>query len=149
MFYMQLDVRAAFLNGKIEEVIYMKQPEGYLDQDNPDLVCKLTGNLYGLKQASRVWYQTIHPFLVTLGLKPIPADPCVYMMKNNDELTILGLYVDNIILASDSDSTAATIKSALFERFSMTIEEDNLILIRGLLLTVRRASKIDFVCWLN
>jgi hypothetical protein len=63
----QMDVTAAFLNGVPEEVLHMKQPEGYIDPDHPDWVCRLLRNLYGLKQAPRVWHKTVDPFIKSLG----------------------------------------------------------------------------------
>ena len=58
-----MDVSTAFLNGDLQEEIYMKQPEGYFKQGQENLVCKLNKSLYGLKQVSRCWYETFDKFL--------------------------------------------------------------------------------------
>ena len=51
----QMDVKTAFLNGNLENEIFMRQPEGYVSQEHPNFVCKLNKEIYGLKQASRCW----------------------------------------------------------------------------------------------
>ena len=58
-----MDVKTAYLNGDLEEEIFMKQPEGFVDKDQPDLVCKLKKSLYGLKQSARCWNKTIDEYL--------------------------------------------------------------------------------------
>src|SRR6185295_6410504 len=65
----QMDVKTAFLNGHLEEEIYMQQPEGFIAPGNEHLVCKLRRTLYGLKQSPRVWYQTIDKFFADMGFK--------------------------------------------------------------------------------
>lgn len=75
----QMDVVTAFLNGDLDEDIYMEVPDGFKDPKRPDLVCKLRKALYGLKQAPRQWYAKIHEFLVNdLGFASSPNDPCMY-----------------------------------------------------------------------
>ena len=74
----QMDVSTAFLNGDLQEEIFMKQPEGYVKQGQENLVCKLNKSLYGLKQASRCWYETFDHFLKESGYKQCTADSCLY-----------------------------------------------------------------------
>uniref|UniRef100_H3H8N2 Integrase catalytic domain-containing protein n=1 Tax=Phytophthora ramorum TaxID=164328 RepID=H3H8N2_PHYRM len=69
----QMDVKTAFLNGVLDEDIYMAQPDGYVDEDHPDHVCKLKRSLYGLKQSPRMWNQTIDDFMLKLGFKNVTA----------------------------------------------------------------------------
>ncbi|GJW01741.1 retrovirus-related pol polyprotein from transposon TNT 1-94 [Tanacetum coccineum] len=61
----QMDVKMAFLNGELKEVVYVSQPEGFVDQDNPSHVYKLKKALYGLKQAPRAWYDMLSSFLIS------------------------------------------------------------------------------------
>ena len=63
----QMDVKSAFLNGNLEEEVYMEQPEGFSLTDKPDYVCKLKKALYGLKQALRAWYARLDKYLQDKG----------------------------------------------------------------------------------
>ena len=79
-----MDVKSAFLNGKLEEV-YVAQPPGFEDPKNPDKVFRLNKALYGLKQAPRAWYDTLKEFLMKKGFKPGSLDPTLFtrhMMMN-------------------------------------------------------------------
>ena len=59
-----MDVKSTFLNGILEEEVYIEQPKGFVDEKNKDKVCKLHKALYGLKQAPRAWYERLHKYLV-------------------------------------------------------------------------------------
>ncbi len=75
----QMDVVTAFLNGKIDEEIYMKQPDGYTVPGKEDMVCKLKKSLYVLKQSPRCWNKAFHDYMEQIGFKQSAADPCVYI----------------------------------------------------------------------
>jgi len=92
----QMDFVTAFLNGCIEENIYMKQPVGY--EDGTERVCKLNKSLYGLKQAPRQWNIELDSSMKRLGFQRIQADHSVYKRRN----LIVAVYVDDCILASKS-----------------------------------------------
>lgn len=98
MFFRQFDVKTAFLNGELEEEIYMKQPIGF--DDNSGKVCRLKRSLYGLKQASRVWNKRFTEFLRSFGLEMSEADPCVFIGKNNGKNIYLAIYIDDGMIAS-------------------------------------------------
>ena len=119
----QMDVRSAFLNGSLEEEIYMAQPEGYVDKQRPDLVCKLKKSLYGLKQSARCWNLVIGEFLKSSGYVQSTADPCVYskMMKKNGKnvIMIIAVYVDDTILTSNDTETLIAEKLKLSQKFEM------------------------------
>ena len=74
----QMDVKSAFLNGKIEEEVYVADPPGFEDPKYPDMVYKLNKALYGIKQAPRAWYDTLKDFLKSKGLKPGSLDPTLF-----------------------------------------------------------------------
>jgi hypothetical protein len=121
----QMDVKTAFLNGDLDEVIFMKQPEGYVDPTHlASHVCKLKKSLYGLKQAPRMWNQTIDDFMIGLGFDKCESDHCVYVMRKpdngDDKMAFVVLYVDDLIIACSSDSMMSTIKNALSKRFEMS-----------------------------
>ena len=64
-----MDVKSTFLNGILEEEVYREQLEGFLDENNKDMVCKLHKALYGLKQVPRAWYEKLHKYLVKIGFE--------------------------------------------------------------------------------
>ena len=136
----QMDVVTAFLNGDIEEDIYMAQPEGCRDPSKPDYVCKLRKALYGLKQAPRRWNAKIDDFLlVTLKFRASPSDPCIYTKYEDGRIIIIALYVDDLLLAGNDLSAIAWIKGELSRRFEMKdLGEAKIIL--GLEITRDRSS---------
>ena len=116
----QMDVKTAFLNGELDEDIYMEQPDGYVDEDHPDYVCKLKRSLYGLKQSPRMWNQTIDDFMLKMEFAKCEPDHCVYVKQEGDDMIFVVLYVDDLIIASSNDELMKSTKSALSDRFEMT-----------------------------
>ena len=92
----QLDVKMAFLDGDLEEEIYMQQPQGYEVKGKENLVCRLKKSLYGLKQAPRQWYLKFDKFITKQGYSRCHSDHCVYF---NGRYIILLLYVDGMLVA--------------------------------------------------
>ena len=116
----QMDVTTAFLNGDLDEDIYMQIPEGLRNAQNEGMVCKLQKSLYGLKQAPRQWYAKIHHYLVQdLKFLGSPNDPCLYVRKSSEGLLIIALYVDDLLIVGDSKTEIATLKGELSKRFEM------------------------------
>ena len=74
----QMDVKTAFLNGNIDETIYMKQPENFAVGDPKKMVCKLKKSIYGLKQASRQWYLKLHQVILSFGFEMNLLDEYIY-----------------------------------------------------------------------
>uniref|UniRef100_A0AAV1TYA3 Reverse transcriptase Ty1/copia-type domain-containing protein n=1 Tax=Peronospora matthiolae TaxID=2874970 RepID=A0AAV1TYA3_9STRA len=99
----QMDVKTAFLNGSLNEDIYMDQPDGYLEATQPDYVCKLKRSLYGLKQSPRMWNQTIDGFMIKMGFKKCESDHCIYIKRDDQDMILVVLYVDDLILASSNN----------------------------------------------
>jgi hypothetical protein len=116
----QMDVKTAFLNGSLEEDIYMTQPEGYVVPGTEGRVCKLNKSLYGLKQAPRVWYETLCEFLTGLGFKRLIKDRCVFVGLFDGDLCYVAVYVDDLLIMASKLKTIKYIKSALHNRFKMS-----------------------------
>jgi hypothetical protein len=115
----QMDVKTAFLNGDLQEEIYMAQPEGYITKGTEHLVCKLKKTLYGLKQSSRAWYLKLHQFLVKQGFTKNSADYSVYSKKQANAIFIIAVYVDDIILACNDINEMNLLKKQLKANFEM------------------------------
>lgn len=97
----QIDIETAFLNGVMEEEIYMNQPDGFQEQGK-DIVCRLKKGLYGTKQAARQWNEKINSSLQDMGLTQSDADPCLYTKILEAEYTLLIVYVDDIVIFSNN-----------------------------------------------
>ena len=115
----QMDVETAFLNGSLEEEIYMEQPEGYVKPGNENLVCHLKKSLYGLKQSPRCWNKAFSVFLLSNGFVQSDADPCVFVKKEEVSVIIIAVYVDDLILITDCMQRMSEIKKFLSEKFKM------------------------------
>ncbi|RVW54330.1 Retrovirus-related Pol polyprotein from transposon TNT 1-94 [Vitis vinifera] len=115
----QMDVKTAFLNGDIDETIYMVQPENFVSEDSKNMVCKLTKSIYGLKQASRQWYFKFHQIIVSYGFEANLMDECVYHKFSGSKYIFLVLYVDDILLATNDISILHDTKSFLSKHFEM------------------------------
>ena len=116
----QMDVNTAFLNGDLEEEIYMKIPDGFPDATarKRGMCLLLRKGLYGLKQASRNWNHSIDEHLRGMGFVTSAADPCIYVLPG-EELVYIALYVDDLIIAADNEERIRWIKQSLSERYDM------------------------------
>ena len=115
----QIDVITAFLNGKLQEDIYMQQPAGYEVPGKETLVCKLKKALYGLKQSPRCWNKSFQDFLLNLGFQQSTADPCVFVNPDADSMTVIAVYVDDLIVMSTTTEQLNDKKKTLPEKFKM------------------------------
>ena len=140
-----MDVTTAFLNGKIDCDIYMEQPEGFIDENFPQYVCKLNKGLYGLKQSARCWNVTLDQFLKSRGYHPNDADQCVYIkiVKENDgsiSFVIMGVYVDDIIPISNNSVLLEAEKLEICKKFDM-VDNGNISFCLGLSIKQDRKKK--------
>ncbi|KAJ9556642.1 hypothetical protein OSB04_011256 [Centaurea solstitialis] len=115
----QMDVKTAFLNGKLTEDVYMEQPEGFKDPKNPNKVCKLLKSIYGLKQASRSWNLHFDERIKEFGFAKSEFEPCVHTKFSGSIVTFLVLYVDDILLIENDVPTLQGVKSWLRKCFQM------------------------------
>ncbi|GJY27458.1 putative RNA-directed DNA polymerase [Tanacetum coccineum] len=115
----QMDVKIAFLNGYLDEDIYMVQPEGFVDPNHPRKVYKLQRSIYGLKQASRSWNKRFDEEIKRFGFAQNLDEPCVYQKASGSNVTFLILYVDNIIIMGNHIPSLQSVKSYLGKCFAM------------------------------
>ena len=120
----QMDVKTAFLQGDLEEEIYMRQPDGYIDNDKPNHVCKLKKSIYGLKQAARCWNSAIDSHLKSNGYKNSGVDPCVYIKSVRQsngriDFVILAIWVDDILMFSNNIDMLTDEKVSIGSRFKV------------------------------
>ncbi|XP_055840140.1 uncharacterized protein LOC129907788 isoform X2 [Episyrphus balteatus] len=113
LFINHIDIAAAYLNGDLEEEVYMHQPEEFVDQNQPEKICKLKKSLYGLKQAGRDWNRKINDVLVSIGFVRCKTDSCVYVLRNSQHMSIIGLYVDDLVIAYSSEAVFSDIMQNL------------------------------------
>lgn len=97
----QMDVKSAFLNGILEEEVFIEQPEGFIEDNNKDQVCKLNKDLYGLKQAPRAWYERLHSYLIKIGFIRTSENSNMYMKNDENGILILARFVDDIFFCGN------------------------------------------------
>jgi len=117
----QMDVKSAFLNGFIEEELYVEQPPGFVDSTHPDFVFKLDKALYGLKQAPKAWYERLSSFLISNGFKEGKIDTILFTKHVKNDILIVQIYVDDIIFCSTNESLCQAFESCMKEEFEMSM----------------------------
>lgn len=113
----QMDAVTAYLNGTLEEELYMEQPEGF--EAVKGKYCRLVKSLYGLKQAGRVWNETLDKVLRNYGLEKSKMDQCIYYSVKDGEMLILAIYVDDILIFSSNHELEKNLKDELQRNFKM------------------------------
>ncbi|KAL3520958.1 hypothetical protein ACH5RR_019107 [Cinchona calisaya] len=116
---LQMDVKTMFLNGNIDETIYMMQPENFVSKDTKNMICKLKKSIYGLKQVSRQWYHKFHQIIISFGFEMNLVDDCIYHKFSESKYIFLVLYVDDILLASNGIGLLHETKRFLSQNFEM------------------------------
>ncbi|KAL0546872.1 hypothetical protein IC582_016790 [Cucumis melo] len=114
-----MDVKTTFLNGNLEESIFMSQPEGFITQGEEQKVCKLNRSIYGLKQASRSWNIMFDTAIKSYGFDQNVDEPCVYKKINKGKVAFLVLYVDDILLIRNDMGYLTDVKAWLAAQFQM------------------------------
>jgi hypothetical protein len=113
-----MDVKIVFLNGIIEEEVYIEQPEGFETFDRESHVCRLKRALYGLKQEPHAWYTQIDNYFTGLGFTKSEADANLYQIVVEGNLLIIVLYVDDLIMTGD-EQLIHSFKDDLAKEFEM------------------------------
>jgi hypothetical protein len=140
----QMDVKTAFLNGGIDAVVYIHQPEGFVDRLNPKAACLLRKSLYGLKQSPRIWYSTFVEFMTSLGFVRTRKDRCVFVKRYGNMLVYISLYVDDLLIFAPNTLIVNELKQAFMRRFQMT-DCGEVSYILGWQITRNRAERTIFI----
>src|SRR5271154_3793705 len=99
-----MDVKSSFLNGILDEEVYIEQPEGFVDPRKRDMVCKLHKALYGLKQAPRAWYERLHNYLIKIGFQRTNDISNLYIKEELDNNIVLAkIFVDDTLFTGNDD----------------------------------------------
>ncbi|XP_066344265.1 uncharacterized protein [Miscanthus floridulus] len=117
----QMDVKSAFLNGFIEEEVYVKQPPGFKHPNFLDRVFKLQKALYGLKQAPRAWYARLKTFLLKNGFKMGSVDKTPFLLRQGNDTLIVQIYVDDIIFGGSSHALVKKFADVMSKEFEMSM----------------------------
>ncbi|GJZ66621.1 retrovirus-related pol polyprotein from transposon TNT 1-94 [Tanacetum coccineum] len=117
----QIDVKSAFLNGFMNEEVYMAQPPGFIDFEKPDHVYKLKKALYGLKQAPKAWYDRLKAFLIKHEYKMGMVDNTLFTKKKSSNLIIVQIYVDDIIFGSTCQDMCDEFAKIMHDEFEMSM----------------------------
>lgn len=112
----RLDVKDAYLYGELTEEVYMRQPPGFEVKGKEHFVCKLHRSIYGLKQAARCWGSKIKDILLNFGFTACSHDPCLYVLDTKGSCTLIGVYVDVLLMASDNPKRRAEFLNYLVRR---------------------------------
>ncbi|GKF57181.1 retrovirus-related pol polyprotein from transposon TNT 1-94 [Tanacetum coccineum] len=108
-----MDVKTAFLNGDLQEEVFVSQPEGFKDQENPTHV--------GLKQAPRAWYDTLSKFLLANNFFKGAVDPTLFTRKSGKHILLVQIYVDDIIFASTDHNACNIFSKEMSSIFQMSM----------------------------
>ncbi|GKF66246.1 retrovirus-related pol polyprotein from transposon TNT 1-94 [Tanacetum coccineum] len=114
-----MDVKMTFLNGIVREEVYVSQPNGFVDQDNPNHVYKLKKALYGLKQAPRMWYNLLSKFLLSQEFFKGTVDPTLFIRRQEKDLLLVQIYVDDIIFVSTTPELCDQFSNIMCSQFKM------------------------------
>ena len=115
----QMDVKAAYLHGDIEEDIYVEPPEELRSPEDEGQVWKLQKSMYGLKQSGRAWNKKLNETLINDGFERSKADPCVYIKRTKRGLVIVAVYVDDLLILAKDKKEKAILKRMLSQNFDM------------------------------
>ena len=116
-----MDVKSAFLNGFIEEEVYVRQPPGFESAKFLDRVFKLRKALYGLKQAPRAWYERLKSFLLKSGFVMGSVDKTLFLLSRGGDTLIVQIYVDDIIFSGSSHALVSSFAEQMSREFEMSL----------------------------
>lgn len=113
----QMDIETAFLNGVLEEEVYMQLPQGLKVAGQEGLVCRLLKTLYGLKQAPRAWHKALVQYLTTAGFEALQCEACIFARSIGIKTQIVAIYVDDLVLIAKTRGEVAEMKAGIQKAF--------------------------------
>ncbi|GJT64375.1 retrovirus-related pol polyprotein from transposon TNT 1-94 [Tanacetum coccineum] len=116
-----MDVKTAFLNDILCEEVYVSQPNGFVDPENPNHVYKLKKALYGLKQAPRAWYDLLSLFPLSQKFSKGTVDPTLFIRREGNDILLVQIYVDDIIFASTKPDLCESFSKIMCSKFRMSM----------------------------
>jgi hypothetical protein len=137
-----MDVKSAFLNGVLEEEVYVRQPPGFESEKYPHWVYKLRKVLYGLKQAPRAWYGRLRGFLFERGFEMRKVDPTLFLLRQGRDILIVQVYVDDIVFGGSSNSLVAKFEEDMSREFEMSMMGELQLFLR---LQIKQSKEGTFV----
>ncbi|KAL8109280.1 hypothetical protein AgCh_025395 [Apium graveolens] len=117
----QINMKSAFLNGELEEEVYVQQNPGFEDIEFPNFVYRLLKALYMLKQAPRAWYDTLSEFLIKNGFTNSTIDKTLFYKKHGDDIILVQLYVDDIIFVSTIEKLCQRFSKLMQSEYEMSM----------------------------
>nr|GEW10929.1 retrovirus-related Pol polyprotein from transposon TNT 1-94 [Tanacetum cinerariifolium] len=117
----EMDVKTTFLNGNLREEVYISQPDGFVDQDNPNHMYKLKKALYGLKQAPCAWYDMLSSFLISQDFSKGSVDPTLFIRRNGNDLLLVQIYVNDIIFDASTLELCDLFANLMCSKFKMSM----------------------------
>jgi hypothetical protein len=113
-----VDISSAFLNGKLEEEVYMHQPEGFVEKDKTWVWC-LIKSIYGLKQAGQFWHKKLNEELESMGFKRVVCSHSIWIFKQGDSRIIIPVFIDNMTIVAKSAADVQSVKDDLKKQFKL------------------------------
>ena len=117
----QMDVKSAFLNGILQEEVYVEQPKGFEDPQHPEHVYYHRKALYGLKQAPRAWYERLTSYLLACGFKRGGVDMTLFVRRDDGAILVAQVYVDDIVFGSTCSKHAHYFEDEMKSEFEMSM----------------------------
>ena len=119
-----MDVKFAFLNGILDEEVYIEQPEGFLDPSKRDMVWKWHKALYGLKQAPRAWYERLHNYLIQIGFQRTNDNNSLYIKEGPDKkIVLVEIFVNDPLIIRNDDLCKAFLEE-MNKEFNMSMFDE-------------------------
>lgn len=120
MILKHVDIKTAYLNGRLTEEVYMRQPPGFTAPGSDGKVCRLLKSIYGLRQSARCWNQRMDTVLRDMGFTASSADPCLYIRKVNGKQVFVLLYVDDVVIGCTEEDEIDQVHGEISKHFEAT-----------------------------